>query len=152
MATFTCNAALPGVQPKGYQTGVQCEVFQTAATISPAASDVILACKIPNKATILDCSVRLHDKADTASVYNIFIAKVGDGSGTAIMQLATATVSSTGGAALIRPTNVFFPGTKVSLSDDAAVQYAMLKISKTSGTTTASVSVQGFVSYTMDEA
>lgn len=152
MATFTCNAALPGVQPKGYQTGVQTEVFATAAAISPAASDVILACKIPNGATILDCAVRIHDKADTASVYNIFIAKVGDGSGTAIMQLATATLSSTGGASLIRPTSVFFPGTKVSLSDDAAVQYAMLKVSKTSGTTTASVTLAGQITFTMDEA
>lgn len=152
MATFTCNSALPGVPPKGYQTGVQCETFATAATISPAASDVILACKIPNGATILDCSVRIHDKADTASVYNIFIAKVGDGSGTAIMQLATATVSSTGGAALVRPTSVFFPGTKISLSDDAAVQYAMLKVSKTSGTTTASVSLAGMITYSLDKA
>jgi hypothetical protein len=152
MATITCNAALPGVQPKGYQTGMQVETFTTAATFSAAASDVVLCCKVPNGATLLDCAVRIHDKADTASVYNIFIAKVGDGSGTAVMQLATATVSSTGGAALIRPTNVFFPGTKLSLSDDAAVQYALVKVSKTSGTTTASVSMAGWVSWTMDEA
>lgn len=152
MATFTCNSALAGVPPKGYQTGVQCETFVTAAAISPAASDVILACKIPNGATILDCAIRIHDKADTASVYNFFIAKVGDGSATAIMQLATATVSSTGGAALVRPTNVFFPGTKISLSDDAAVQYALLKVSKTSGTTTASVTMAGQVTFSLDKA
>jgi hypothetical protein len=84
-------------------------------------------------------------------VYNVFVAKVNEGSGTAIFQLATATVSSTGGAVMVKPTNVFFPGTKISLSDDAAVQYAVLKISKTSGTTTASVSLAGWVSYTMDE-
>lgn len=151
MATFTCNAALPGVQPKGYQTGVQCETFNYGAA-SAAASDVFLGCKIPNKATVLDCLIRIHDKADTASVYNVFLAKSGDGSGTAIAQLATATVSSTGGASMVRATNVFFPGTRISLSDDAAVQFAYLKVSKTSGTTTASVSLQGVVYYTMDES
>lgn len=152
MATVTCNAALSGVQPKAYQTGVQSEFFATAAAFSAAAGDVVLACKLPNKATILDCCIRLHDKADTASVYNVFVAKVGDGSASAAFQLATQQVSSTGGAVMVRPTNVFFPGTKVSLSDDAAVQYAMLKISKTSGTTTASVTIAGWVSYTMDES
>lgn len=153
MATITCNAALPGVSPKGYQTGVQSEFFTTplAGGFSAAASDVVLCCKIPTGATILDCLIRLHDKADTASVYNVFVAKVNEGSGTAIFQLATTTVSSTGGAVMVKPTNVFFPGTKISLSDDAAVQYAVLKISKTSGTTTASVSLAGWVSYTMDE-
>lgn len=152
MATVTCNAALPGVQPKGYQTGVQSESFQTAAVFSAAAGDVVLACKVPNKATLLDCCIRIHDKADTASVYNVFVAKVGDGSASAIFQLASQQVSSSGGAFMVRPTNVFFPGTKLSLSDDAAIQYAMVKISKTSGTTTASVSIAGWVSWTLDEA
>lgn len=154
MATITCNAALPGVSAKQGHIGVQSEFFTTplAGGFSAAASDVVLCCKLPNGATVLDCCIRLHDKADTASVYNVFVAKVGDGSGTAAFQLATASVSSTGGAVMIRPTNVFFPGTnKVSLSDDASVQYAMVKISKTSGTTTASVSLAGWVSYTMDE-
>ena len=79
-------------------------------------------------------------------------AKAGDGSASAVFQLASQQVSSTGGAVMIRPTNVFFPGTKLSLSDDAAVQYAFIKIAKTSGTTTASVSLAGWVSWTMDEA
>ena len=152
MATITCNAALPGVQPKGYQTGVQSEFFATPTVFTAAANDVVLACKIPNKATVLDCCIRLHDKADTASVYNVFVAKAGDGSASAVFQLASQQVSSTGGAVMIRPTNVFFPGTKLSLSDDAAVQYAFIKIAKTSGTTTASVSLTGWVSWTMDEA
>jgi len=150
MATFTCSAALPGVQPKMAHTGVQAKTFFHAATASAAAGDVVLGCKIPSGATVLDCAVRVGHRADTQATANIFVAKVGDGSGTAIFQLATQVLSATGGTVLVRPNAAWAP-TKISLSDDAAIQYAMLKVSIQAGTTTTSFSLNGYVSYIMDE-
>lgn len=150
MATFTCSAALPGVQPKAGHVGVQCETF-SIGTATGAAGDVILGCKIPTGATVLDCMIRLHSKADAQTSINVFLAKVGDGSATAIAQLGTQLLSATGGAVMFRPTILWTP-TRISLSDDAAIQYAMLKLSFTAGTTTASFSANGYVSFTMDES
>lgn len=154
MATLTAAAAQPGVSPKGYQTGVQCELFSSAAMASLAASDVVLGCKIPTGATILDMACRVGHKADTQATVNFFVAKVNDGPGTAIATFGSQVLSATGGTVLFRPTtaSLFSPGTKISLSDDAAVQYALLKISVTAGTTTTSMSFNGYVLFTMDEA
>lgn len=154
MATLTAAAAQPGVQPKQGHIGVQCEVFASAGMASLAASDVVLCCKIPNGATILDMACRIGHKADTQATIGFFVAKVGEGSGSALFTFGTTgAISATGGTVLFRPVTAggFTPGTKISLSDDAAVQYALLKISVTAGTTTTSMSFGGWVSYVMDE-
>lgn len=151
MATFTCSAALPGVQPKGMESGVQCKVFAHAATASAAAGDVVLACKIPHGATVLDAMIRVGHRADTQATVNVFLAKVGDGSATAIASMGTQVLSATGTAQLFRPLTPWAP-TRISLSDDAAVQHALLKISIQAGTTTTSFSCNGYVTYTMDES
>lgn len=153
MATLTAAAAQPGVMPKGYQTGVQCELFSSAAMASLAASDVVLCCKIPTGATVLDMACRVGHKADTQATVNFFVAKINEGSGTALFSFGQQVLSATGGTVLFRPTtaSLFIPGTKITLSDDAAVQYALLKISVTAGTTTTSLSFGGFVTFTMDE-
>lgn len=150
MATFTASAAGAGVQPKAGHIGVQAKVFRHAATASAAAGDVVLGCKIPTGATVLDAAVRVGHKADTQATANIFIAKVGDGSGTAIVQLNTQVLSATGGTVLVRPNAAWQP-TKISLSDDATFQYAFLKVSIQAGSTTTSFSLNGWVSYLMDE-
>lgn len=152
MATFTCSAALPGVQPKALHEGEQCKVFSHAATASAAAGDVVLCCKIPNRAIVLDASIRIGHKADTQATANVFLAKVGDGSATAIASMGTQVLSATGASVLFRPTSAsLWAPTRISLSDDSAVQYAMLKISIQAGTTTTSFSCNGYVTYTMDE-
>jgi hypothetical protein len=153
MATLTAAAAQPGVSPKQGHIGVQCEVFASTGMASLAASDVVLCCKIPNGATILDMAARVGHKADTQATVGFFVAKAGDGSGSALFTFGAQVLSATGGTVLFRPTtaSLFIPGTKVSLSDDAAVQYALLKISVTAGTTTTSMSFGGWVSYVMDE-
>lgn len=153
MATLTAVAAQPGVCAKGYQTGVQCELFSSAAMASMAAADVVLCCKIPTGATLLDMACRVGHKADTQATVNFFVAKINDGPSTAIATFGSQVLSATGGTVLFRPTtaSLFLP-TKISLSDDAAVQYALLKISITSGTTTTSMSFGGYVMFTMDEA
>lgn len=154
MATLTAAAAQPGVQPKGYQTGVQVECFSSGGMASLAASDVVLCCKVPNGATIIDMLARVGHKADTQATVNFFVAKASDGSASALFTFGSQVLSATGGTVLFRPTtaSAFIPGTKISLSDDAAVQYALLKISVTAGTTTTSMSFGGCVTFTMDEA
>jgi hypothetical protein len=155
MATLTAAAAQPGVMPKGYQTGVQCEIFSSDAMASLAASDVVLCCKIPNGATVLGMGARVGHNADTQATIGFFVAKANEGSGTALFTFgSTGAISKTSGSVLFAPTAAgnFVPGTKISLSDDAAVQYALLKISVTAGSTTTSMSFRGYVMYTMDEA
>lgn len=150
MATFTCSTALAGVQPKQHHSGAVASSFIRSDVASAAAGDVVLCVKIPNRAMVLDAAVRMGHRADTQATANVFLAKVGDGSATAIAQLGTQVLSATGGAVMFRPGSTWVP-TRVSLSDDAAVQYAMLKISVQAGTTTTSFSLAGYVLYTMDE-
>lgn len=149
--TFTANAAQPGVQPKGGHIGVQTEVFTIDGPSQSSAGDVILACKIPNFATVIDCMVRFG-RGGTDSVVNVFVAKTGDGSASSIFSFGVQTLSSTvAGAAMFRPGVTFQGPTRISLSDDAAVQHALLKIGIVSGSTTTSFSLNGYVTYAMDE-
>lgn len=150
MATFTCSAALPGVQPKNHVAGVIATTFTRADVASAAAGDVVLCCKIPNRAIVIDAAIRMGHRADTQATANVFLAKVADGSASAIASLGTQVLSATGGAQMFRPSTAFTP-TRISLSDDAAVQHAFLKVSVQAGTTTTSFSLAGFVSYIMDE-
>lgn len=150
MATFTCSTALAGVQPKQIHAGAQATTFLHAATASAAAGDVVLCCKLPNRAMVLDCAIRIGHKADTQATANVFLAKVGDGSASAIASMGTQVLSATGGAAMFRATSTWAP-TRISLSDDASVQHAMLKVSIQAGTTTTSFSLSGYVLYTMSD-
>lgn len=149
MATITTSSALPGVQPKAHIHN--CTVsFNLDASASAAAGDVVLCAKIPNRAMVLDAAIRVGHRADTQATANIFLAKDGDGSATAIAQLGTQVLSATGGAVMFRPGSTWEP-TRVSLSDDAAVQHAWLKVSIQAGTTTTSFSLAGYILYTMDQ-
>lgn len=150
MATFTCSAALPGVAPKQVHVGAISKVFNRPDVASAAAGDVVLCCKIPNRAMVLDCAIRMGHRADTQATANVFLAKDSDGSATAIAQMGTQVLSATGGAVMFRPSTTWTP-TRISLSDDAAVQYALLKVSVQAGTTTTSFSMAGYVLYSMDD-
>lgn len=150
MATFTCSAALPGVQAKQVHAGVNSVTFNRPDVASAAAGDVFLCAKIPNRAMVLDAAIRMGHRADTQATANIILAKSGDGSASSVAQLGTQVMSATGGAVMFRPSTTWTP-TRISLSDDAAVQYALLKISLQAGSTTTSYSFSGYLLYTMDE-
>ena len=150
MATFTCSAALPGVQPKNVYKGAVSKVFNRPDVASAAAGDVVLCCKIPNRAMVLDCAIRMGHRADTQATAHVFLAKDADGSASSIAQMGTQVLSATGGAVMFRPSTTWTP-TRISLSDDAAVQYALLKVSVQAGTTTTSFSMAGYVLYSMDD-
>jgi len=151
--TYTAAPAQPGVQPKGAHTGVQTEVFSYQGTAAISAGDVVLLCKIPNFATVLDCAIKLATKNDTtASVLTVFIAKVNDGAASAISTFGTSGTTTTAGSVMFRPANAFSGPFRISLSDDAGVQYALLKMSVTTlATSTTSFSANGYVTYAMDE-
>lgn len=151
MTTFTASSAQSGVAPKQAHVGVQSKTFASGA-LTMAASDVVLLCKIPAGATVLDAMVRMHHKADTQATANVFLAKINEGSGTAIASMGQQLLSATGGAVMFRPTTTWPGPTLVSLSDDASLQYALLKLSLTAGTTTASFSFAGYVTYINDQA
>lgn len=150
MATFTSSAALPGVQPKNVYVGMISKTFNNAGVASTAANDVHLCCKLPNRAMILDAAIRIGHRADTQATVNVFLAKDGDGSASAIASMGTQVLSATGGAQMFRPSTAWVP-TRISLSDDAAVQHAWLKLSIQAGTTTTSFTFGGYISYSMDD-
>ena len=150
MATVTCSAALPGVSAKQHPTGAITKYFTRADVASLAAGDVVLCCKLPDRAMILDCAIRMGHRADTQATANVFLAKSGDGSASAIASMGTQVLSATGGAQMFRPSTAWVP-TRISLSDDAAVQHALLKVSVQAGTTTTSFSLAGYILYSMDD-
>lgn len=150
MTTVTCSAALPGAPVKNVHVGAISKVFNRPDVASLAAGDVVLCCKLPNRAMILDCAIRMGHRADTQATANIFLAKDSDGSASSIAQLGTQVLSATGGAQMFRPSTTWTP-TRISLSDDAAVQHAFLKISVQAGTTTTSFSLAGYILYSMDD-
>lgn len=149
--TYTAAPAQPGVQPKGGHIGVQTEVFSYQGTASVSAGDVILACKIPNFATVLDCAIKLAFKADTQATVNVFVARNNEGSASALFSFGSQALSATGGSTMFRPAAAFAGPQRISLSDDAGVQFALLKFGVAAGTSTVSFSAAGYVTYAMDE-
>lgn len=151
-ATFTCSAANAGVQPRANYEGVTYAYFKHAGTASISASDVVLLCKIPTGATVLDCMIRAGHKADTQATVSFFLAKVGEGSASSIASFGTQVLSATGGTVLFRPTTASgWAPTRISVSDDSAFQYAFVKSGVSAGTATTSYSINGYVLYTMNE-
>jgi len=150
--TLTCSAAQPGVQPRANYEGVTYAYFKHTGTTALSASDVVLLCKIPTKATVLDCMIRVGHKADTQATVSFFLATDGNGSASSIASFGTQVLSATGGSVLFRPTTAsLWAPTRISVSDDAALQYAFVKSGIAAGTVTTSYSVNGYVLYTMNE-
>lgn len=151
MATLTSNAATAGIQPKAAHTGVQTEAFSMTGPTGGAAGDVILACKIPNGAVVLDACIRFGTRSSDQSALNVFLARPGEGSGSALASMGAQLASATGGAVLFRPTAVWQPGYKIPLTD-TGVGHSLLKIGFTAGTATTSFSMNGWLTWTMEDA
>ncbi len=151
MATLTSNAATAGIQPKGGHVGVQTEIFSMTGPTGGAAGDVILACKIPNGAVVLDACIRFGTRASDQSSLNVFLARPGDGSASSLAVLGTQLASATGGAVLFRPGVVWTPGFKIPLTD-TGVGHSLLKVGFVAGTATTSFSMNGWLTWTMEDA
>lgn len=145
--TYTINMA---GAPKGLVAGSNTLAwdFNSGANKLGTLSDMVLLGKIPNGALIDHKAVRFGAIGSTGpSNYALLLLAV-DSAGT-FSTLATLMSSMTSSATAATFTDII--PVKVSLSDDKAIQYAVLALNCTTGpTSTVSISIQGFVKYTTD--
>lgn len=110
---------------------------QFHATVSSA----VVLCKIPNHSIIYDGAYGCADATSgvTATLLELRVNGVA---------IAATTSANQATAGLNRANKLPY---KVSLSDDAALQYAVLSLMcTTAGTASTSLSVAGFIAYTMN--
>lgn len=153
MAVFTGTAsdALSFVRSNEKGTAMSRTHFggsQLPASFS--ASDIILICKIPNGATILDFWMAGIVPSD-ATIFKVGTAADDDAVAAAFTLSATAAIrrlgNATGGDAAVA-TMPF----KVSLSDDVNPQWTWLFATRVSGTATTTCSIQFVVTWAMPGA
>ena len=118
--------------------------FNGGANKVGTLSDVILLGKVPNGALIVDVDVRMGVSTAAAIHWQLLLLAT-DANGT-LSTLATLIASMTQS-----PTAQVFKSVvpvKVSLSDDRAVQYAILALNCSTGASgTVSTSIQGSIKY-----
>lgn len=127
-------------EPRALHTGVTSVTveFNSGATEISASATTVLMCKIPHGATILD--LMEHHTAGSAT------CPVDWG----IDSTLSAFISQATKGAITRASVVANIPYKVSVSDDAATRYRVLKATATPGTGTASLIIKSTVFYTMD--
>jgi hypothetical protein len=153
MAVVTITAAAAVAPPKQHHVGVQSLHFQYAAgaTAIGTVGDTLILAKLPHQATILDMAARLGQKADTAASLIFFITKGKTASETTTLAIiGTISDSATAGTVHFRPGATTELPYVVSLSDDDAIQYALLKVRFAVGTATASFSIDGWINFAMN--
>lgn len=142
VAAVTYTATTGMSNPPRQNNGDNAVVFSKSLTqINTTVSSAIVLCKIPNKAIIYDAAYLCAGAtaAVTATLLELRVNGVAIAATTSANQ-ATAGLNRAG----------LLPY-KVSLSDDAALQYAVLSLMvTTAGTASTSLSIAGFVEYTMD--
>lgn len=137
MATLTASSYAG--QPKQVHVGnISAHVyFNGGSTAAGSAGDVILLGKVPNRATVLDLRIR-GTSAAAGGTWVFYLTKGKTASqSTTLATIGTLTVGTT--AVVARANDAFAPF-QVSLSDDDAVQYAVLK-AQCLGSTTSSTSL-----------
>jgi hypothetical protein len=121
---------------RNWHAGVNTVVFKFGhATFHPTISSTVLIAKLPPKCIVLDSMIAGTNSAITA-IQMVLRANDSD---------IGATITS---AAFATPQRGLGLPLKISLSDDAANQYAILKAEvTTAGTATGTVSITGWVNY-----
>ena len=144
--TYTVQMAAP---PKGSHIGLNVLPFDcnSGATKFGTLSDVFLLGKIPNGALITDVDIRFGAQGTAAAHCALVLLGI-DAAGT-YTTLATLIGSMTASAtAAVFSSRV---PTKLSLSDDRAIQYAVLALNVTTGgSETVSFSFQGVTKFLTD--
>lgn len=143
--TYTPNYSVANA----VEQGLQCIAwdFNSGATKFGTLSDMVLLGKVPNGAIITTKSVRFGANGSAAAHFSLVLLAV-DALGTFSVN-ATLMPSLTGSATAAVFTDVI--PVKLSLSDDRAVQYAVLALNCTTGATeTVSFSIQGSINYVAD--
>lgn len=124
--------------------------FTLGAAASLSASDVILLARVPDQCTITDWHIAGTAGGD-ATVFKLGVGSSGGGTGGA----GSAGESGLSGGITFSATAQSFRRTtgapyKVSLSDDAMPQWTWVYLVRTSGTSTATASIQLTLTYARD--
>lgn len=146
--TFTYTPRMASA-PRGLHAGLNVIPFDfnSGATKCGTLSDVILLGKLPNGALITDVNIRFGAQGSAATHFTLLALAV-EAQGT-YSTLATIAGSMTASTTAARFT--FGEPVKISISDDRAVQYAVLALNCTTGASgTVSFSLQGNVKYLAD--
>ena len=115
---------------------------KTLSQFHATASSAVVLCKIPNHAIIYDAAYGCAGATSgvTAALLELRVNGVA---------IAVTTSANQATAGLNRSTLLPY---KVSLSDDAALQYATLSLMcTTAGTASTSLSIAGYIAYSMDQ-
>lgn len=147
-STFTYTPRM-SAQPAELHAGLNTIAFDfnSGATKCGTLSDVILLGKVPNGALITDVAIRFGAEGSAATHFTLLALAI-EAAGT-YSTLATVAGSMTASATAARFT--FAEPVKISLSDDRAVQYAVLGLNCTTGASgTVSFSLQGNIKYLAD--
>lgn len=143
VAAVTYTATTGMSNPPRRNTSDNVVVFsKTLSDFHATVSSAVVLCKIPNHAIIYDAAYGCAGAtaAVTASLLELRVNGVA---------IAATTSANQAAAGLNRSGLLPY---KVSLSDDAALQYAVLSLMCTAaGTATTSLSIGGYVRYTMDQ-
>lgn len=146
--TYTINMAAPA---KALHAGLNVVPFNfnSGTTKLGTLSDMVLLGKIPNGALVVDGDLRFGAQSSAASTWTMLLLCTEANGSLSTWATLESTGSMTAGAAaavyrLATPT-------KVSLSDDRAVQFVTLALNCTVGATeTVSFSFQGNVKFLSD--
>ena len=140
--TATTGMSQPARQMNGDNVVVFSKTF-SAPQFHATASSAVVLCKVPNHAIIYDAAYACAGatSAVTATLLELRVNGVAIAATTSANQ-ATAGLNRAG----------LLPY-KVSLSDDAALQYAVISLMcTTAGTASTSLSIAGFIKYSMFES
>ena len=115
-------------------------------------SDMFLLGKIPNGAVITGGGITFGIQGNAASTFTLLLlSDEGAGTFSTLATLRAAGGSMTANASTVQSYTIVGPVTKISYSDDRAVQNAVLALNCTVGPSeTASFSFQGFLTYVTD--
>ena len=144
--TYTINMAQT---PKQVHVGEQVLAFDwlSGASKFGTLSDMLLLGKLPNGALINSAEMKITTLAEAAHFALVLLAVESAGT---FSVYATLRGSITASATAATDVNIFRP-TKVSLSDDRAVQYVILALNCTTGASgTVSFSTYGNLRYVTD--
>lgn len=149
-STYTAATAVP--QPRAPHTGLQAAVFRYSSgqTMIGTSSDVVVLCKIPNTATVLDMRARVVSRNDGGGELRMYLTHGKTASETTTLAvISSLSVSVTVGTLRMEPAAGFAPF-RLSITDATSIQYAWLKIMWLNSTATASFSIDGYITYAMN--
>lgn len=155
--TLTASMANANIPIKGTEKGLNtaCFYYNSGTTVISATGTTILLCKIPNGATILDYCVNHSTGAATCPVDYGYSVPTSAGTYSASLSMfGTQQAKALGNRPNKTPANTLYAAgvpMKVSLSDDVnQPRIAYFTGTYANSSASASLIVQGYVTYTMD--